>query len=87
MGQREEAIKSYDEVISRFQDAPKLALREQVAMALFNKGNNLADMGQREEAIKSYDEVISRFQDAPELVLRELVKKAENLKNFLKTQK
>ena len=56
-------------------------------MAIFNKGIFLADMGQREEAIKSYDEVISRFQDAPELVLRELVKKAENLKNFLKTQK
>ena len=87
MGQYVAAIKLYDEVISRFQDAPELALREQVAMALFNKGNNLADMGQREEAIKSYDEVISRFQDAPELVLRELVKKAENLKNFLKTQK
>ena len=74
-------------MISRFQDATELALREQVTNAFINKGGVLADMGQREEAIKSYDEVISRFQDAPELVLRELVKKAENLKNFLKTQK
>ena len=76
LGRGEEAIKAYDEVLSRFGDAREPALREQVAKALFNKGNTLGELGRGEEAIKAYDEVLSRFGDAHEPALREQVAKA-----------
>jgi tetratricopeptide (TPR) repeat protein len=76
MNRSEDAIAVYDEVVERFGDAPEAALREQVAQALFNKGNRLGQMNRSEDAIAAYDEVVKRFGDAPEAALREPVAKA-----------
>ncbi|MBO6085346.1 MAG: tetratricopeptide repeat protein, partial [Acetobacter sp.] len=73
VGQREESVKSYDEVIRRFGGESELSLKEQVARALVNKGVALSQVGQREESVKSYDEVIRRFGGESELSLKEQV--------------
>ena len=81
LGKNEEAIKTYDEVISRFGDSPEPALKAQVAMALNNKGVCLGQLGRNEEEIKTYDEVISRFGDSPEPALKAQVAMARSMKD------
>ena len=71
-----EAIRVYDEVVSRFGDSTDLALREQVAKALINKGVSLGKMGKNEEEIRVYDDVVARFGDSTDLALREQVANA-----------
>jgi hypothetical protein len=48
-------------VIARFGAAGELALRKQVARALFNKGVTLGQLGRSEDASAIYDDVIARF--------------------------
>ena len=43
-------------MIARFGNAPEPALREQVAMALVNKGARLTQLDRSEEAIAAYEE-------------------------------
>ena len=76
VGNSEEAIRVYDEVVSRFGDSTDLALREQVAKALINKGVSLGKMGKNEEEIRVYDDVVARFGDSTDLALREQVANA-----------
>lgn len=75
-GRSEEAVKVYDEVISRFGLVKDLAIREQVARALINKGFRLGLLGRNEEAISAYDEVVALFGSALEPILREGVARA-----------
>jgi tetratricopeptide (TPR) repeat protein len=56
--------------------AKLIALREVVAIALFNKGVALSELGRDEEAITVYDDVLSRFGSATELTLREQAARA-----------
>ncbi|MBU4120481.1 MAG: tetratricopeptide repeat protein [Proteobacteria bacterium] len=70
LGQGEDEITVYDEVISRFGDAEELPLRERVARALMNKGITLGSLGRGEDEITVYDEVISRFGNVEEFPLR-----------------
>ncbi|MEN6630517.1 MAG: tetratricopeptide repeat protein, partial [Sulfuricella sp.] len=74
----EEAIAVYDEVVKRYGDTPEAALREEVAIALRNKGVRLCQLDRGEEAIAVYDEVVKRYGDAPEAALREEVAIALN---------
>jgi hypothetical protein len=62
-----------DELIVRFGESAEPALRDQVAVALFNKGVRLGEGGDSASEIAAYDEVISRFAEAPEPALRERV--------------
>ncbi len=73
LGQSEEEIKTYDEVLRRFGDASAVALKEVVAKALVNKGATIGQLGQSEEAIKTCNELLRRFGDASELALKEQV--------------
>src|SRR5262249_48712646 len=53
-----------------------LALREQVARALVNKGWNARQLKRSEEAIVVYNEMVQRFKGAAELPLLELTSRA-----------
>ena len=68
-----EAVAAYDQVLAWFGDAPELALREQVATALVNKGVRLGARSRSEDELAAYDQVLALFADAPELALREQV--------------
>jgi tetratricopeptide (TPR) repeat protein len=67
------AIAAFNEVVSRFAEAPEPALRERVAKALVNKGVALRQAGDTAGEIAAYDEVVVRFADAPEPALIEWV--------------
>jgi tetratricopeptide (TPR) repeat protein len=67
----ERLIRDCDEIILRFGNAGKLALRERVAMALISKGAVLNIRGQSERAIVVYDDLLARFGSATEPALRE----------------
>jgi tetratricopeptide (TPR) repeat protein len=70
------ALALMDELIARFGEAPESALREEVAIALFNKGIVVSESGDSAGAIAIYDELIARFGEASELGIREQVAKA-----------
>jgi hypothetical protein len=48
-------------------------VREQVAMALYNKGIALGQLDRPEEAEAAFDEVIGRYRDDPTLSVRDVV--------------
>jgi len=59
--------------LARFGTAAEPALREQVAVALRNKGFRLGTLGRNEEEIAVYDDLLARFGTATEPALREKV--------------
>jgi WD40 repeat protein len=65
-----------DELLAHFGDAPELALREQIAEALVEKGATLRQLYHWDAAIAVYDELLARFGDAHESALREQVVRA-----------
>ncbi|MCK5269161.1 MAG: tetratricopeptide repeat protein [Sedimentisphaerales bacterium] len=75
-GKLAEVVALYDRLVARFGDAEELAIKKQVAMAIFNKGVVLERLKKPEEAIAAYDDMVGRFGDAGDLVLREQVAKA-----------
>ncbi len=64
----------------RASDREELALAEQVAKALYNKGVRLGALDRSEEALEVYDQVEARYGDREELALAEQVAKALNNK-------
>jgi hypothetical protein len=64
-------------VFVRFGAASELALREQVAQALVNKGATLGELGRGEDAIAVYDDVIARFGADEDPALKAIVRKAK----------
>ena len=61
LGNVEEAIAVYDEVIARFGNVTEVQVRKYVAEAMVNQGEVLESLGGKEEAIEVYDEIIRRF--------------------------
>ena len=76
MGNVEEAIAVYDEVIARFGSTTEVQVRKYVAEAMVKQGEVLESLGGKEEAIEVYDEIIRRFGEAREPALREQVGRA-----------
>lgn len=72
----EEAIVTYNNVISRFGDSSETAVRERVAKAFVNKGALLGCLGRSNEAQKAFEEAILHFGGAQEPVVREVVSSA-----------
>ncbi len=66
----------YEEVIARSGEAEKLAIKEHIASALFNRGVVLGRLERADEELESYTEVVERFGKAKEPVLKEHVAKA-----------
>ena len=69
----QEAAATCDMLVRYFGDTEELTLREQVAIALANKGLILNQMEKPEEAIAAYEDLIIRFGDTEELALRKPV--------------
>jgi hypothetical protein len=63
-------------LIALFGAATELALRNQVANALYNKGYTLGQLGRSKEARSVYDDVISRFGADEHPALKAIVQKA-----------
>jgi tetratricopeptide (TPR) repeat protein len=76
LGRSEEEIGVYDQVVDRFGEATEPIVREQMARALYIKGDTLVELGQWEEAAEAYDQMVNRFGEATEPELREQVAKA-----------
>jgi tetratricopeptide (TPR) repeat protein len=76
LGNVEEAIAVYDEVIARFGSATEVQVRKYVAEAMVNQGEVLESLGGKQAAIEVYDEIIRRFGEAWEPALREQVGRA-----------
>ena len=60
-GRLQDAAAAWDEVVRRFGESDAPADREQVSMALVNKGEALRRMGRAEEASAAWDDVMRRF--------------------------
>jgi tetratricopeptide (TPR) repeat protein len=72
----EDAIASYEQVVSRFGDAADPALREVTAKALVNRAVSLGKLGRSEEELAGYDDVVRRFGEAADPALRDQTAKA-----------
>jgi tetratricopeptide (TPR) repeat protein len=70
LGQLNEAVGIYDEVVARIGEAPWVDLPQYVAVSLVNKGVALGELGRMEEAAEVYDEVMARFEAASDPALR-----------------
>jgi hypothetical protein len=64
---------AYDRLIDRYGDDESPALREQVALALRNKGVALAGLGRQEEAVAVHALAVERFGDDESAPVREHV--------------
>jgi hypothetical protein len=76
LGRHEEALATSEKAIARFGDVDDLALREQLAKVMVNKGATLGELGHHEDSIAACDQVVSRFADAEDPALLEQVAKA-----------
>ncbi len=71
----DEANAIYDELDHQFGQDPQDAVREQVAIGLFNKGISLGTLGRYEEAINIYDYLDYRYGEDTAPAVREQVTK------------
>ena len=72
----EEALAVYDEVVRRFGESERLAIRRIIAIALTNKGIALSKLNRPEESLVVFDEIVRRFGESEAPDLLELVAKA-----------
>jgi tetratricopeptide (TPR) repeat protein len=61
LGNTEEAIAVYDELIARFGHATEMQVRKYVGQAMVNQGEVLESLGGRQEAMEVYDAIIRSF--------------------------
>ena len=71
----DEANAIYDDLDQQFGQDPQDAVREQVAIGLFNKGISLGELGKFEEAINIYDYLDYRYGEDTAPAVREQVTK------------
>lgn len=76
-GRCEEAIKIFDTLVARFEDAQELQLRGQVALALNNKAVALSRLGQEEESTRVHQDLSNRFGEEALMVFDEHAKHCE----------
>jgi tetratricopeptide (TPR) repeat protein len=74
LNRAEEAVAAYDQVIARFGESETPELQEEVARALFNKGNTFEKMRNDKEAKKIYSETLKKFRKSKILSIREILK-------------
>jgi tetratricopeptide (TPR) repeat protein len=72
-GQLAQALAKCESVVSRFGEADEGALRNQVALALLNKGFVLSRLGRAEDALAAYNDLEARYSGANERALRKQV--------------
>ena len=72
----EEAITTYNELITRFENSHNTEIQEQVAEALLSKGEDLDHLHRYEEAIAVDNELITRFENSQDTKIQEQVAEA-----------
>ena len=68
-----EAIAVYDTLVQRYGEDSSPGVREQLAMALFNKGVQVGKLHGPEQEIAAYDTLVQRYGEDSSPVMRELV--------------
>ena len=72
LGRTEEALGSYDEVVTRFSEAASPALEYEIARALYNKAITLSEIKESAESDSVYREVVNRFAGSSQANVRGL---------------
>lgn len=67
---KEEELLAYEDVIARYANALRPALRERVVSALIGKGTTLAELGRAQEALAAFDAIVASHGSAPQPPLR-----------------
>ena len=78
LGQSEDAIKTYDTLIARFNESKNEDILQRVAMGMVNKGITQGESGQSEDAIKTFDTLIARFNNLESEKIQKIVIHAKN---------
>jgi hypothetical protein len=76
MGRVEEEIKTYDQVLQRFDALDEADVHVVVAKAAINKAKTLFQLDLLEESVKAYSWVIERFADSSDARLQARAAKA-----------
>jgi hypothetical protein len=76
-------VLAFGGLITQFENATELELREQVAKALLSKGMTLGELKRRDEAIAAYDQLLARLGGATEPALREIAEDARRHRSEL----
>jgi hypothetical protein len=86
LGRWEDAVGAYTEVVESYGNDPTVILSDvggswakmgvQVATALCNIGDELADHDEPAKATASYQQVVDRYRDSPDPELQVLVRRA-----------
>ena len=61
LGRHQEAVATYNEVVTRFGESTDPGLLERVARAMVNKASNLATLNRTAQALEALDAVEQRF--------------------------
>ena len=75
----EEAIATYNDLITRFGNSQDKIIQEQVANALYSKGVVLGILHRYEEARAELEELVYRFKDNPDVDIQKDVATARHL--------
>jgi tetratricopeptide (TPR) repeat protein len=73
LNRNKEAMDIYDDIVTRYGNAPETELRMHVAFALINKGVILSQLKRDDEAVSTYDKVITFCGSAPEAKMQEIL--------------
>jgi tetratricopeptide (TPR) repeat protein len=77
LGQLQEKITCYEEIVARFGDADSLEMRRQVARALLGQGAAWRALGREDKASAVFAEVAARVADATDPELRDYAMRAQ----------
>jgi tetratricopeptide (TPR) repeat protein len=77
LGHSDEAMATYDRVITEYRDNVDPKLQELVARAMLSKGFLYGVLGKNDEAIATYDDLIETFREIKESPVQSLVAKSE----------
>ncbi len=86
LGEFEEAIAAYENVVTRFGDSNIAEIQRLVAIALVRKGNTLEELGNFRAAIMACEEVVKRFSDSDEPEIQCWIATALINKSMIQTQ-
>lgn len=64
LGEKDNSINIYNQIIERFENSKLDSILEYVAMALYNKSWYLGQISENEESIKVCDKIINRFSNS-----------------------
>jgi tetratricopeptide (TPR) repeat protein len=73
LGQKEEGVKVYDYLISKFWVDTDTVIKKEVAGAMYHKSLVLGEMGQREEAIEVYENMALKYDSVVDVKIQKFI--------------